>query len=274
MFQTFAVSNNSKTEDLPAPLKKTLGEYVSVRRTMRAKLPFSIGQIGKAFRNEIAGNTFHDRVRADGVPDLLQGGLDAELYDYFKAYGRQYFEEVLPRTSSALPRPREAAHYAKAGRATSSPLFLFGWGEINGTHNRTNFDLYEASGIQRPEDGVPRPETNEKFIPFIIESTYGLDRTVLALLAEAYDEEVLDAEKNDVRVVLRLNPAVAPYKAAVLPLSKKLPARRSRFTTAFRSALWSITTSPVPSASATAGRMKSARRSVSRTISTVRRTGV
>ena len=101
-------------------------------------------------------------------------------------------------------------------------MFPFGWGEVNGTHNRTNFDLTRHQEYSGTKLEYLDPETNERYIPFIIESTYGLDRTVLALLCEAYDEEVLDAEKNDIRVVLHLNPVVAPYKAAVLPLSKKL----------------------------------------------------
>ena len=101
-------------------------------------------------------------------------------------------------------------------------MFPFGWGEINGTHNRTNFDLTRHQEYSGQKLEYLDPETNERFIPFIIESTYGLDRTVLALICEAYDEEVLDAEKNDTRVVLHLNPVIAPYKAAVLPLSKKL----------------------------------------------------
>lgn len=113
------------------------------------------------------------------------------------------------------------AHYAKAA-CDIEFLFPFGWGEINGTHNRTNFDLTRHQEYSGQKMDYLDPETNEKFIPFIIESTYGLDRTVLALLCEAYDEEVIDQEKNDTRVVLHLSPKVAPYKAAVLPLSKKL----------------------------------------------------
>ena len=113
------------------------------------------------------------------------------------------------------------AHYAKAA-CDIEFLFPFGWGEINGTHNRTNFDLTRHQEYSGQKLEYLDPETNERYIPFIIESTYGLDRTVLALLCEAYDEEVIDAEKNDTRVVLHLNPAIAPYKAAVLPLSKKL----------------------------------------------------
>ena len=113
------------------------------------------------------------------------------------------------------------AHYAKAA-CDIEFLFPFGWGEVNGTHNRTNFDLTRHQEYSGQKMDYLDPETNEKFIPFIIESTYGLDRTVLALLCEAYDEEVIDAEKNDTRVVLHLSPAIAPFKAAVLPLSKKL----------------------------------------------------
>lgn len=113
------------------------------------------------------------------------------------------------------------AHYAKAA-CDIEFLFPFGWGEINGTHNRTDFDLTRHQEYSGQKIEYLDPETNEKFIPFIIESTYGLDRTVLALICEAYDEEIIDAEKNDTRVVLHFDPSIAPIKAAVLPLSKKL----------------------------------------------------
>ncbi len=113
------------------------------------------------------------------------------------------------------------AHYAKAA-CDIEFLFPFGWGEVNGTHNRTDFDLTRHREYSGQKIEYLDPESGEKIVPFIIESTYGLDRTVLALLCEAYDEEVIDAEKNDTRVVLRFHPAIAPIKAAVLPLSKKL----------------------------------------------------
>ena len=192
---------------------------------MRAKLPFSIGQIGKAFRNEITpGNFIFRTIEFEQMEfqTFCKEGDDTELYDYFKAYGKQYFEDLgLPAEHLRFHDHEKLAHYAKAA-CDIEFLFPFGWGEINGTHNRTNFDLTRHQEYSGQKMEYLDPETNERFIPFIIESTYGLDRTVLALLSEAYDEEVLDAEKNDVRVVLRLNPAVAPYKAAVLPLSKKL----------------------------------------------------
>ncbi len=192
---------------------------------MRAKLPFSIGQIGKAFRNEITPGNFTFRTiefEQMEFQTFCKEGSDEELYTYFKEYGKQYFEDLgLPAEHLRFHDHEKLAHYAKAA-CDIEFLFPFGWGEINGTHNRTDFDLTRHQEYSGQKQEYLDPETNEKFIPYIIESTYGLDRTVLALLCEAYDEELLDAEKNDSRVVLHLNPAVAPYKAAVLPLSKKL----------------------------------------------------
>lgn len=228
MFQTFrGVTNNSKSVIYLRP-ENAQGEYVNflnVQRTMRAKLPFSIGQIGKAFRNEITPGNFTFRTiefEQMEFQTFCKEGTDSDLYEYFKAYGKQYFEDLgLPADHLRYHDHEKLAHYAKAA-CDIEFLFPFGWGEINGTHNRTNFDLTRHQEYSGQKMEYLDPETNEKFIPFIIESTYGLDRTVLALLCEAYDEEVLDAEKNDTRVVLHLNPAIAPYKAAVLPLSKKL----------------------------------------------------
>ena len=135
---------------------------------------------------------------------------------------KKYFEDLgIPAEHLRYHDHEKLAHYAKAA-CDIEFLFPFGWGEINGTHNRTNFDLTRHQEYSGQNMDYLDPETNERYIPFIIESTYGLDRTVLALLCEAYDEEIIDAEKNDMRVVLHLSPAVAPYKAAVLPLSKKL----------------------------------------------------
>ena len=228
MFQTFrGVTNDSKSVIYLRP-ENAQGEYVNyqnVQRTMRAKLPFSIGQIGKAFRNEITPGNFTFRTiefEQMEFQTFCKEGTDSDLYDYFKEYGRQYFEDLgIPAEHLRFHDHEKLAHYAKAA-CDIEFLFPFGWGEINGTHNRTDFDLTRHQEYSGQKMDYLDPETNEKFIPFIIESTYGLDRTVLALLCEAYDEEVIDAEKNDTRVVLHLNPVVAPYKAAVLPLSKKL----------------------------------------------------
>ena len=228
MFQTFrGVTNNSKSVIYLRP-ENAQGEYVNylnVQRSMRAKLPFSIGQIGKAFRNEITPGNFTFRTiefEQMEFQTFCKEGTDNELYDYFKEYGKKYFEDLgIAPEHLRFHDHEKLAHYAKAA-CDIEFLFPFGWGEINGTHNRTDFDLTRHQEYSGQKMDYLDPETNEKFIPYIIESTYGLDRTVLALLCEAYDEEIIDEEKNDMRVVLHLHPIVAPYKAAVLPLSKKL----------------------------------------------------
>ena len=228
MFQTFrGVTNDSKSVIYLRP-ENAQGEYVNflnVQRSMRAKLPFSIGQIGKAFRNVITPGNFTFRTiefEQMEFQTFCKEGTDADLYEYFKAYGKQYYMDLgIPEDHLRYHDHEKLAHYAKAA-CDIEFLFPFGWGEINGTHNRTDFDLKRHSEYTGAKMEYLDPETNEKFVPYIIESTYGLDRTVLALLCEAYDEEVVDPEKNDVRVVLHLSPAVAPIKAAVLPLSKKL----------------------------------------------------
>ena len=233
MFQTFrGVTESSKSVIYLRP-ENAQGEYVNflnVQRTMRAKLPFSIGQIGKAFRNEITPGNFTFRTiefEQMEFQTFCKEGTDGELYEHFKAYGKKFFEDLgLPADCLRFHDHEKLAHYAKAA-CDIEYLFPFGWGEINGTHNRTDFDLSRHQEYSGQKMDYLDPETNEKFIPYIIESTYGLDRTVLALLCEAYDVEMLDEAKNDSRVVLHLHPAMAPYKAAVLPLSKKLsgPAR-------------------------------------------------
>ena len=228
MFQTFrGVTNDSKSIIYLRP-ENAQGEYVNflnVQRSMRAKLPFSIGQIGKAFRNEITPGNFTFRTlefEQMEFQTFCKEGEDSDLYDYFKEYGMSYFKDLgIDGEHLRFHDHEKLAHYAKAA-CDIEFLFPFGWGEINGTHNRTDFDLTRHQEYSGQKQEYLDPETNEKFIPYIIESTYGLDRTVLALICEAYDEEVIDEEKNDTRVVLHLSPVVAPYKAAVLPLSKKL----------------------------------------------------
>lgn len=228
MFQTYrGVTNDAKSAIYLRP-ENAQGEYVNflnVQRTMRAKLPFSIGQIGKAFRNEITPGNFTFRTiefEQMEFQTFCKEGTDTDLYEYFKSFGKDFYMSLGIKEENLRYHDHEKlAHYAKAA-CDIEFLFPFGWGEVNGTHNRTNFDLTRHQEYSGQKMEYMDPVTNEKFIPFIIESTYGLDRTVLALLCESYDEEVVDEEKGDTRVVLHLNPAVAPIKAAVLPLSKKL----------------------------------------------------
>ncbi len=226
MFQTYrGVTTDNKSIIYLRP-ENAQGEYVNylnVQRTTRAKLPFSIGQIGKAFRNEITPGNFTFRTiefEQMEFQTFCKEGTDSDLYKYFKEYGKKYFMDLgLPEEKLRFHDHEKLAHYAKEA-CDIEYLFPFAWGEINGTHNRTNFDLSRHQEYSGKSMEYLDPETNERYIPYIIESTYGLDRTVLAVLSEAYDEE--EIAEGDTRVVLHLNPVLAPYKIAVLPLSKKL----------------------------------------------------
>ena len=201
------------------------GEYVNylnVLRSMRTKLPFSIGQIGKAFRNEITPGNFTFRTiefEQMEYQTFCKEGEDTELYDFFKEYGKKFYMDLgLDEDKLRFHDHEKLAHYAKAA-CDIDYKFPFGWGEINGTHNRTNFDLtrhQEYSGVSQEYFDQ---ETNEKYIPYIIESTYGLDRTVLAVLFNSYHKETL--ENGEEREVMKFSPYLAPYKVTVLPLIKK-----------------------------------------------------
>ena len=225
MFETYrGVTQDSKSVVYLRP-ENAQGEYVNflnVQRSMRAKLPFSIGQIGKAFRNEITPGNFTFRTiefEQMEYQTFCKKGTDTELYEFFKQYGKKFYMDLgIPEDKLRFHDHEKLAHYAKAA-CDIEYLFPFGWGEINGTHNRTNFDLtrhQEYSGVAQT---YLDPETNEKYIPYIIESTYGLDRTILALLFNAYHNETL--EDGTTREVLKLHPFLAPYKVNVLPLIKK-----------------------------------------------------
>ncbi len=207
------------------------GEYVNyknVQRTMRAKLPFSIGQIGKAFRNEITPGNFTFRTiefEQMEFQTFCKEGTDSEIYAYFKEYGKKFFMDLgLPEEKLRFHDHEKLAHYAKEA-CDIEYKFPFGWGEINGTHNRTNFDLTRHQEYSGESMEYLDPDTNEKFIPYIIESTYGLDRTVLAILFNAYEKETL--EDGSEREVLHLIPSLAPYKVAILPLVKKYHAEKA-----------------------------------------------
>ena len=231
MFETYrGVTQDSKSIVYLRP-ENAQGEYVNflnVQRSMRAKLPFSIGQIGKAFRNEITPGNFTFRTiefEQMEYQTFCKEGTDTELYEYFKEYGKKFYIDLgIPENKLRYHDHEKLAHYAKAA-CDIEYLFPFGWGEINGTHNRTNFDLtrhQEYSGISQT---YLDPERNEKYIPYIIESTYGLDRTILALLFNAYNKETL--EDGTTREVLKLHPFLAPYKVNVLPLIKKVHSEKA-----------------------------------------------
>ena len=225
MFETYrGVVKDSKSVVYLRP-ENAQGEYVNflnVLRSMRAKLPFSIGQIGKAFRNEITPGNFTFRTiefEQMEYQTFCHEGEDIKLYEYFKEYGKKFYMDLgIPEDKLRFHDHEKLVHYAKAA-CDIEYLFPFGWGEINGTHNRTDFDLKRHQEYSGQSMMYLDPTTNEKYIPYIIESTYGLDRTVLALLFNAYQKEEL--QDGTTREVLKLKPFLAPYKVAVFPLIKK-----------------------------------------------------
>ena len=201
------------------------GEYVNylnVKRTTRSNLPFSIGQIGKAFRNEITPGNFTFRTiefEQMEYQTFCKPGTDTELYDFFKQYAKQYFMSLgIPKEKLRYHDHEKLAHYAKQA-CDIDYLFPFGWGELNGTHNRTDFDLTQHQKFSGEKMEFTDPETNEKFIPYIIESTVGADRLTLAILFNSYCKETLDDGSE--REVMKFVPQLAPYKVAILPLIKK-----------------------------------------------------
>ena len=225
MFETHrGVTEDGKNKVYLRP-ENAQGEYVNflnVQRSMRAKLPFSIGQIGKAFRNEITPGNFTFRTiefEQMEYQTFCKEGVDSELYAYYKEYARQYFMSLgIPEAKLRYHDHEKLAHYAKEA-CDIEYQFCFGWGEVNGTHNRTNYDLGRHQEYSTVSQEYLDPETNEKFIPYIIESTVGCDRAVLAVLDNSYTEEVL--ENGETREVMKFTPYLAPYKVAVLPLNKK-----------------------------------------------------
>ena len=232
MFETYrGVTADDKSVVYLRP-ENAQGEYVNflnVQRSMRAKLPFSIGQIGKAFRNEITPGNFTFRTiefEQMEYQTFCKEGTDTGFYNYFKEYGKKFFMDLgLPEEKLRFHDHEKLAHYAKEA-CDIEYKFPFGWGEINGTHNRTNYDLSRHQEYSKISMEYLDPETGEKFIPYIIESTYGLDRTVLALLFDAYEEEKL--EDGTTREVMHFNPSLAPYKVAILPLVKKYHSELAR----------------------------------------------
>ena len=226
MFQTErGVTKDSKSIIYLRP-ENAQGEYVNylnVLRSMRCKLPFSIGQIGKAFRNEITPGNFTFRTiefEQMEFQTFCKEGTDVDLYNYFKEYGKRFYMDLgIKEEHLRFHDHEKLAFYAK-NACDIEYKFPFGWGEVNGTHNRTNYDLTKHTEYSGVKCEYLDQDTNEKFIPFIIESTYGLDRTTLAVLFESYQKETL--EDGTEREVLKLIPSLAPYKVTVLPLIKKI----------------------------------------------------
>ncbi len=225
MFQTYRGTVEDSKNIVYLRPENAQGEYVNflnVLRSMRAKLPFSIGQIGKAFRNEITPGNFTFRTiefEQMEYQTFCKEGSDMEYYEYFKNFAQEFYQELgIKQEHLRFHDHEKLVFYAKAA-CDIEYLFPFGWGEINGTHNRTDYDLKRHEEYSGVSMSYLDPETNEKYIPYIVESTYGVDRSFLAVLFEAYEEQTLD--KGETREVLHLSYELAPYKVCVLPLVKK-----------------------------------------------------
>ena len=230
MFKTFqGVTEDSSSEIYlrPETAQGIFVNFKSVQRTSRKKLPFGIGQIGKSFRNEITPGNFIFRIREFEQMELeffCKPGTDLEWFKYWKDYCENFLLSLGIKKENMRLRdhdPEELSHYSNA-TTDIEYLFPFGWGELWGIADRTDFDLKQHSEFSGEKMEYTDPESGEKYIPYCIEPSLGADRVALAFLVDAYDEEVVDPEKNDTRVVMHFHPALAPIKAAVLPLSKKL----------------------------------------------------
>ena len=230
MFKTFqGVTEDAKNTVYlrPETAQGIFTNFVNVQRSSRKKMPFGIGQIGKSFRNEITPGNFIFRVREFEQMELeffCKPGTDLEWFSYWRNFCHEWLLSLGFKDENLRLRdhdPEELCFYSKA-TTDFEFLFPFGWGELWGVADRTDYDLSQHQKVSGKDLTYFDPETNERYIPYVIEPSLGVERTVLAVLCNAYDEEVVDAEKNDVRTVLHLHPALAPVKAAVLPLSKKL----------------------------------------------------
>ena len=230
MFKTFQGVTEDSTTELylrPETAQGIFVNFKNILRTSRRKLPFGVCQIGKSFRNEITPGNFTFRTREFEQMELeffCKPGEDLKWFDYWRSYCKSFLLSLGMTEEHLRLRDHEKEELSHYSNATTDFEFLFpfGWGELWGVADRTNFDLTAHQNESGESMEYFDPDTNEKYIPYVIEPSLGADRVALAFLIDAYDEEVVDAEKNDTRVVLHLHPALAPYKAAVLPLSKKL----------------------------------------------------
>ena len=228
MFKTFQGVTEGSTNELflrPETAQGIFVNYKNVQRTMRKKLPFGIGQVGKSFRNEITPGNFTFRTREFDQMELeffCKPGTEMEWQTYWKEFAVKWLKDLNLKEENTRLREHdedELSHYSNA-TTDIEYKFPFGWGELWGVASRTDYDLRQHMEHSNEDFRYHDPETNEKYIPYCIEPSLGLDRMTLAFLTDAYEEEAL--ESGESRTVLRLHPALAPYKAAVLPLSKKL----------------------------------------------------
>ena len=228
MFKTFqGVTEDAKAEIYlrPETAQGIFVNFKNVMRTTRKKLPMGIAQVGKAFRNEITPGNFTFRTREFEQMELeffCRPGTDLEWHEYWKKFCEDWLLGLGMKKENIRLRdhsPEELVFYSKA-TTDIEYAFPFGWGELWGIADRTDYDLTNHMNMSKEDFTYLDPETNERYVPYCIEPSLGADRVALAFLCNAYDEE--EIAEGDTRTVLHLHPALAPYKVAVLPVSKKL----------------------------------------------------
>ena len=228
MFKTFIGVTEESTNTVylrPETAQGIFVNFASVQRASRKKLPFGVAQIGKSFRNEITPGNFVFRTREFEQMELeffCKPGTDLEWFAYWKDFCHKWLLNLGMKEENLRLRdhdPEELCFYSKA-TTDFEFLFPFGWGELWGVADRTDYDLGQHQTHSGKDLTYFDPETNEHYIPYVVEPSLGADRVALAFLVDAYDEE--DLGEGDTRVVLHLHPALAPVKCAILPLSKKL----------------------------------------------------
>ena len=226
MFKTFQGVNEDTASQIylrPETAQGIFVNFKNVQRTTRRKLPFGIAQVGKSFRNEITPGNFTFRTREFEQMELeffCEPGTEMKWYEYWKDYCHKFLLSLGMKEEHIRLREHakeELSHYSN-GTTDIEFLFPFGWGELWGVASRTDYDLKAHQNHSGKSMEYMDPFTNEKFVPYCVEPSLGADRVALAFLCDAYDEETL--ENGDVRSVLHLHPALAPYKAAILPLQK------------------------------------------------------
>ena len=228
MFKTFQGVTEDKTSEIylrPETAQGIFVNFKNVQRTTRRKLPMGIAQIGKAFRNEITPGNFTFRTREFEQMELeffCKPGTDLEWFEYWRSFCKNWLLNLGMKENNIRLRDHskeELVFYSK-GTTDIEFAFPFGWGELWGIADRTNYDLNKHMEHSKQDMSYLDPETNEKYVPYVIEPSLGCDRVALAFLCNSYEEE--EIAEGDTRTVLHLHPALAPYQIAVLPLSKKL----------------------------------------------------
>ena len=233
MFKTFQGVNEDSVNTVylrPETAQGIFVNFKNIARTTRSRMPFGVGQIGKSFRNEITPGNFTFRLREFEQMELeffCKPGTDLEWFDYWRTFCKDWLLGLGIKEENLRLRDHDKDELSFYSKATTDfeYKFDFGWGELWGIADRTDYDLSKHQEASGENMEYIDPVTNEKYIPYVIEPSLGADRVVLAFLTDAYDEEEL--EGGDTRVVLRLSPALAPYKVAVLPLQKKLGEKAS-----------------------------------------------